>query len=148
MKKLLNLWMRLKDNFFNTEYGSLLIQLATGIYLLFVASSFLAKARYFETYFWGWAAVSAVLYGLVKLRQGKAQARRDGQLHLRPDRLFHGQIDHLFIELMLLVGLLVYLLCGAEVTARVLVMSAAVYYAVISAIRLMMFRRYDRAGIE
>ena len=49
---------------------------------------------------------------------------------------------------MLLVGLLVYLLCGAEVTARVLVMSAAVYYAVISAIRLMMFRRYDRAGIE
>lgn len=52
MKKLLNLWMRLKENFFNTEYGSLLIQLATGIYLLFVASSFLAKARYFETYFW------------------------------------------------------------------------------------------------
>lgn len=29
-----------------------------------------------------------------------------------------------------------------------LVMSSAVYYAIISAIRLMMFRRYDRAGIE
>ena len=148
MKKLLNLWMRLKDNFFNTEYGSLLIQLATGIYLLFVASSFLAKAWYFETYFWEWAAVSAVLYGLVNY--DKVKRRHDemvSSIYALIDA-FTVKLDHLFIELMLLVGLLVYLLCGAEVTARVLVMSAAVYYAVISAIRLMMFRRYDRAGIE
>ena len=92
--------------------------------------------------------MSAVLYGLVNY--DKVKRRHDemvSSIYALIDS-FTVKLDHLFIELMLLVGLLVYLLCGAEVTARVLVMSAAVYYAVISAIRLMMFRRYDRAGIE
>ena len=148
MKKLLDLWMRLKENFFSTEYGVLFIQLATGIYLLFVASSFLARAWYFETYYWEWAVASTVLYGLVNY--DKVRRKHDemvGSIYALIDA-FTVKVDHSLIALMLLVGLLLYLLCGAEVTVRVLVMSAAVYYAVISAIRLIMFRHYDRAGIE
>lgn len=148
MKKLLDLWMRFKENFFNTEYGNLFIQLATGIYLLFVASSFLARAWYFETYYWEWAVASTVLYGLVNY--DKVRRKHDemvSSIYALIDA-FTVKFDHLFIELMLLIGLLAYFLGGAEVTVRALVMSAAVYYTVISAIRLIMFRRYDRAGIE
>lgn len=148
MKKLIALWMRVKENFFNTEYGRLFIELATGVYLLFVAASFLLKARYFELYYWEWAAVSAVLYGLVNY--DKVRRRHDEMVSRICGRIdaVTVKLDATFIILVIFAGLLVYLLCGADAAVRALVMSAAVYYTLVSAVRLAMFRHYDRAGIE
>lgn len=137
-----------KENFFNTEQGVLMLEFAEGLYLLFIAVSFSAKAVYFDMHFEEWMVISIVLAGLVN--RDKVRRKHDemvSSIYGKMDGITV-KFDHLFIQLLLLVGLMVYMFCGAETTVRVVFVSIAAYYTVITFVRILMFRHYDRKGVE
>lgn len=137
-----------KENFFNTEQGVLMLDLAEALYLLFVAVSFSVKAGYFDMHIERWLTISIVLAGLVN--RDKVRRKHDEMVSFIYGKMdgITVKFDHLFIQLLLLVGLMVYMFCGAETTVRVVFVSIAAYYTVITFARILMFRHYDRKGVE